>query len=56
MFLDGKDEETIARFASAIPFGRLGTPEAIAEAVAFVTSPAGHWVNGQTIRVNGGVH
>ena len=56
MFLDGKDEETIARFASAVPLARLGTPEDVAEAVAFVTSPAGHWVNGQTIRVNGGIH
>ena len=56
MFLDGKDEETVARFAAAIPLGRLGTPTDIAEVVAFLTSPAGHWVNGQTLRANGGIN
>jgi 3-oxoacyl-[acyl-carrier protein] reductase len=56
LFLDGKTEEEIARFAQAAPLGRLGTPGDIAETVAFLASPAGHWVNGQTIRVNGGLH
>jgi 3-oxoacyl-[acyl-carrier protein] reductase len=56
MFLEGKDEETIARFAHAVPLDRLGTPADIAEAVAFLTSPAGHWINGQTIRANGGMN
>jgi 3-oxoacyl-[acyl-carrier protein] reductase len=55
LFLDGKDEETISRLANAVPLERLGTPADIAEVVAFLTSPAGHWVNGQTIRVNGGL-
>jgi 3-oxoacyl-[acyl-carrier protein] reductase len=56
MFLEGKDEATIARFANAVPLERLGTPQDIAEVVAFLTSPAGHWVNGQTIRANGGIN
>ena len=56
MFLEGKDEETIARFAHAVPLDRLGTPADIAEAAAFLTSPAGHWINGQTIRANGGMN
>jgi 3-oxoacyl-[acyl-carrier protein] reductase len=56
MFLEGKDDETIARFAGAIPLGRIGTPTDIAEVVAFLTSPAGHWVNGQTLRANGGIN
>ena len=55
MFLDGKDQEAIDRFAHAVPLERLGTPADIAEAVAFLTSPAGHWINGQTIRANGGI-
>ena len=55
MFLEGKDEETIRRMAAAVPFQRLGTPEDIAPLVAFLASPAGHWVNGQTIRANGGI-
>jgi 3-oxoacyl-[acyl-carrier protein] reductase len=55
LFLDGKDEATIARLAGAVPLERLGTPADIAGAVAFLASPAGHWVNGQNIRVNGGL-
>ncbi len=55
MFLDGKDQGAIDRFAHAVPLERLGTPADIAEAVAFLTSPAGHWINGQTIRANGGI-
>ncbi|GGP06071.1 SDR family oxidoreductase [Nonomuraea glycinis] len=55
LFLDGKDEETIARLAGLPPLERLGTPEDIAEVVAFLASPAGHWINGQVIRANGGI-
>jgi 3-oxoacyl-[acyl-carrier protein] reductase len=55
LFLDGKDEETIAELAKRPPLERLGTPEDIAELVAFVAGPAGHWVNGQNIRSNGGI-
>jgi 3-oxoacyl-[acyl-carrier protein] reductase len=56
MFLDGKTEEQLAFFANATPLQRLGTPADIAEVVAFLISSAGHWVNGQVIRVNGGVN
>lgn len=56
MFLDGKTDEQIQFFAKAVPMERLGTPSDIAAAVSFLVSPAGHWVNGQTIRVNGGLH
>jgi 3-oxoacyl-[acyl-carrier protein] reductase len=55
LFLDGKDEATIDRLAHAVPLERLGTPADIAEVVAFLASPAGHWVNGQVIRANGGI-
>jgi 3-oxoacyl-[acyl-carrier protein] reductase len=55
MFLTGKDEDTLSRFANAVPLERLGTPADIAPVVAFLASPAGHWVNGQTIRVNAGI-
>ncbi|MDX6352278.1 MAG: 3-oxoacyl-[acyl-carrier protein] reductase [Streptomyces sp.] len=54
LFLDGKDEETIARMAAQPPLERLGTPDDIAEVVAFLAGP-GHWVNGQVIRANGGI-
>jgi 3-oxoacyl-[acyl-carrier protein] reductase len=56
LFLEGKDKETIERFAQAVPLERLGEPLDIAEVVAFLTSPAGHWINGQTIRANGGIN
>jgi len=55
MFLEGKDQELLDRLANAVPLERLGVPDDIAPVVAFLASPAGHWVNGQTVRVNGGI-
>lgn len=55
LFLDGKDEETIARMADQPPLERLGTPRDIAEVVSFLAGPAGRWVNGQVLRANGGI-
>lgn len=55
LFLDGKTPETIDRLAKMAPFERLGTPEDIAAAVAFLTGPDGAWINGQTLRANGGI-
>jgi 3-oxoacyl-[acyl-carrier protein] reductase len=37
-----------------IPLGRLGRPDDIADAVAFLAGPESGWINGQTIRANGG--
>lgn len=55
LFLEGKDEATIERLAKQPPLERLGTPQDIAEVVAFLASRAGHWVNGQVVRANGGI-
>lgn len=55
LFLKGKDAKTITGMANESPLERLGTPQDIAELVAFLASPAGHWVNGQVIRPNGGI-
>ncbi|MFR9798011.1 SDR family oxidoreductase [Streptomyces sp. MS06] len=55
LFLDGKDEETVARLAAQPPLERLGTPEDIASVVSFLAGPAGRWVNGQVVRANGGI-
>lgn len=55
LFLDGKTPEQVDRLAKAPPLERLGSPEDIAHVVAFLTSPAGHWVNGQVLRANGGM-
>ena len=54
LFLDGKDQQTVDRMASAPPLERLGRPEDVAELVAFLAGP-GRWVNGQVLLVNGGV-
>jgi 3-oxoacyl-[acyl-carrier protein] reductase len=54
LFLDGKDEATVERMASASPLERLGAPADIAELVAELAGPA-HWVDGQTIYANGGL-
>ncbi|MFI5963169.1 SDR family oxidoreductase [Streptomyces asoensis] len=54
LFLDGKDRQTVDRLAAQPPLERLGTPEDIAETVAFLAGP-GRWVNGQVLYVNGGI-
>jgi 3-oxoacyl-[acyl-carrier protein] reductase len=40
---------------AATPFGRLGKPEDIAAAVAFLASSEAGWINGQIIGANGGL-
>ena len=55
LFLNGKSDELVARMAKMNPLERLGTPEDIASAVAFLAGPDGGWINGQTLRANGGV-
>lgn len=54
LFLDGKDDEAIARMAAQPPLERLGVPEDIAEVVSFLAGPA-RWINGQVLRANGGI-
>lgn len=55
LFLHGKSPELIERFAKMNPLERLGTPEDIASSVAFLAGPDGSWINGQTLRANGGL-
>jgi 3-oxoacyl-[acyl-carrier protein] reductase len=55
LFLDGKPQDVIDRLAKLAPLERLGQPEDIANSVAFLAGPDGAWVNGQTLRVNGGI-
>ncbi|KAG9199116.1 hypothetical protein G6514_009034 [Epicoccum nigrum] len=55
LFFQGKSEEVVKRIASANPFGRIGEPGEIAGAVAYFAGEGGSWVNGQILRVNGGM-
>jgi 3-oxoacyl-[acyl-carrier protein] reductase len=55
LFLDGKPQDAVERLAKLAPLERLGTPEDIAAAVAFLAGPDGGWINGQTLRANGGI-
>lgn len=55
LFLAGKTGEMVEKAAQAAPLGRLGRPDDIAGVVAFLVGPEGAWVNGATLRVNGGI-
>jgi 3-oxoacyl-[acyl-carrier protein] reductase len=55
LFLDGKPQAVIDQLAKLSPLERLGQPEDIASAVAFLAGPDGAWINGQVLRANGGV-
>lgn len=49
------DPAGIAAFvAREIPAGRFGTPEEVADVVAFVASPRARWITGASIAVDGG--
>ena len=49
------DPEGIAAFvARELPFGRFGTPEEVADVVAFIASPRASWVTGACIVIDGG--
>ena len=45
-----------AALLGQIPLGRLGTPEEIAHAVAFLASPLAGYVTGVELHVNGGMY
>ena len=44
------------QLAQQIALGRLGAPEDIAHAVAFLASPHAGYITGETLHVNGGMH
>ncbi|WP_326846125.1 SDR family oxidoreductase [Streptomyces kaniharaensis] len=48
---EGREEKVAAKY----PLGRLGVPEDIAGAVAFLLSPDADWITGQTLVLDGGV-
>lgn len=47
-------EEATAKFPKEAGIARYGTPEEIAELMAFIVSPAARWMTGTTLRMDGG--
>jgi 3-oxoacyl-[acyl-carrier protein] reductase len=53
--MEEMDEATQKYAISRTPLGRLGKPEDIANAVAFMASPDSSWITGETLQVGGGL-
>jgi len=56
----GMDEEKykafLERSQATHPLGRPGTPDEIADLIAFLISPRSGWITGETIAIDGGRH
>jgi NAD(P)-dependent dehydrogenase (short-subunit alcohol dehydrogenase family) len=50
-----ENPEMLAKAESSTPLRRIGEPEDIAGAAVFLASPAGRWITGQVIVIDGGV-
>jgi NAD(P)-dependent dehydrogenase (short-subunit alcohol dehydrogenase family) len=48
------DEEGVARVAATVPAGRMGTPEDLAQACRWLSSPLASYVSGTAIWLHGG--
>jgi len=55
MFLKGKSEQLLKTIAGFNPQNRIGSPEEVADVVAFLGGDASRWVTGQVLKVNGGM-
>lgn len=46
--------DSVVDWESTVPMGRLGEPDEVAEAVAFLSSPAASYINGNVYLIDGG--
>jgi len=53
---DALGEDSRKALLGQVPLGRLGSPEDIAHAVAFLASPRAGYITGETLHVNGGMY
>ena len=53
---DKLDESQKTALLTQIPLGRLGAPQEIAQAVAFLASSSADYITGTTLHVNGGMY
>jgi 3-oxoacyl-[acyl-carrier protein] reductase len=53
---DALSEASKAALLGQVPLARLGSPEDIAQAVAFLASPGAAYITGETLHVNGGMY
>ena len=51
---DATEDGVLAGWIGRVPEGRLGRPEELAGAIAFLSSPAGAYIRGQSLAVDGG--
>ncbi|MEX0591016.1 MAG: 3-oxoacyl-[acyl-carrier-protein] reductase [Xanthobacteraceae bacterium] len=52
---DALNEKLRQAILDRVPMNRLGTPDDVAAAVAYLASDAAAWVTGQTLHINGGM-
>ena len=54
--LKGVPEPALEQVKAMTPMGRLGKPEEVADAIAFLASPRATFITGQVLAVNGGMY
>ncbi len=52
---DGLPDDALSELAGRIPLGRVGQPDEVAGAIAFLLAPDAAYITGQCLHVNGGL-